>query len=105
MRPDVSGFDGSARQARGRMPQTRGHVGALAFGPEEVAVFEEDSSAGIWIKSSYSNDGPNSCVEVRNADGRILVRDSTCPEGDVLAFTAAQWSSFLATTATWVAED
>lgn len=52
-------------------------------------------SAGVWIKSSRS--GPaGECVEVREIDGGIWVRDSKDPDGPQLWFTHAEWAAFLA---------
>lgn len=49
-----------------------------------------------WFKSSYSsNEGPD-CVEVATSPGTVRVRDSKDPEGPQLAFSAAEWSAFLA---------
>ncbi|MEV6007737.1 DUF397 domain-containing protein [Streptomyces sp. NPDC051976] len=49
-----------------------------------------------WFKSSYSsNEGPD-CVEVATSPGTVHVRDSKDPEGPQFAFSAAEWSAFLA---------
>lgn len=50
-----------------------------------------------WRKSTFSggNDGGN-CVEVADLDdGSRLVRHSADPNGDVLHFSASEWSAFL----------
>jgi uncharacterized protein DUF397 len=48
-----------------------------------------------WIKSSYSSTG--NCVEVGNAVGRVLVRDTKqAPAGPVLAFRTDTWNRFAA---------
>ena len=45
-----------------------------------MANFEESCIA--WRKSTYSN--TTGCVEVAVVDGRILIRDSAHPNGEVL---------------------
>jgi hypothetical protein len=46
-----------------------------------------------WIKSTYSSTG--NCVEVGNAAGRVLVRDTKqAAAGPVLTFGAGAWSRF-----------
>lgn len=48
-----------------------------------------------WIKSSYSSTG--NCVEVGNAAGHVLVRDTKqASAGPVLAFSVDAWSRFAA---------
>lgn len=49
-----------------------------------------------WRKATYSNGGANACVEVGNATGEILVRDTTNRDGGTLAFTAEAWRTFAA---------
>lgn len=49
-----------------------------------------------WVKSSFSNQNGNECVEVADpADGSRLVRDSKDPSGPRLAFTAGEWDAFV----------
>jgi hypothetical protein len=48
---------------------------------------------GTWFKSSRSV-ANSACLEVR-FDGRVLVRDSKDPSGDVLVFTEGAWSEFI----------
>ncbi|MEU5939153.1 DUF397 domain-containing protein [Micromonospora sp. NPDC047548] len=51
----------------------------------------------IWRKSSRSSGGGNGdCVEVCFAGDVVAVRDSKDPEGEVLAFSAASWRTFIA---------
>jgi len=47
-----------------------------------------------WAKSSYSTGGD--CAEVRDNEGRVLLRDSKDPDGPVLSFAAARWAEFIA---------
>lgn len=47
-----------------------------------------------WIKASASY-GTGNCVEVRDHDGGVQVRDSKDQGGPVLTFTAAEWVAFL----------
>jgi hypothetical protein len=53
-----------------------------------------------WRTSSYSGNNGGQCVEVAlHAGDRTplcLVRDSKNRQGPVLAFTSAQWRSFIA---------
>ncbi|MFH8259766.1 DUF397 domain-containing protein [Streptomyces roseolus] len=48
-----------------------------------------------WFKSSYSNGGGETCVEVANTPGTIHVRDSKNAEGPRLAFAPAVWAGFV----------
>ncbi|MFF5501134.1 DUF397 domain-containing protein [Streptomyces roseolus] len=50
-----------------------------------------------WFKSSYSNGGGETCVEVANTPGTIHVRDSKNTEGPRLAFAPAAWAGFVRT--------
>jgi hypothetical protein len=50
----------------------------------------------VWRTSSYTGTGQN-CVEVAPADSGVLLRDTKDHgAGPVIAFSAAQWSAFLA---------
>lgn len=54
-----------------------------------------------WHKSTRSDNGGASCVEVAdNLTGIVLVRDSKDPDGPVLAFHPAAWTTFLTHTRT-----
>ncbi|MER5753151.1 DUF397 domain-containing protein [Streptomyces sp. NPDC002088] len=58
-----------------------------------------DLSTATWRKSSYSDGGANNCVEVADGYvGLVPVRDSKMPDGQVLVFGTASWTSFLALT-------
>jgi hypothetical protein len=47
-------------------------------------------------KSSRSQNGGNSCVEVAdNLPGRVLVRDSKDRDGGTLTFDPAAWRAFV----------
>jgi hypothetical protein len=48
-----------------------------------------------WRKSTYSENGGESCVETASGAGVILVRDTTNRDGGTLNFTASAWSTFL----------
>jgi hypothetical protein len=47
-----------------------------------------------WRMSTKTSSG--NCVEVAVADGSVLIRDSTNPDGVVLSLSPAAWSAFLA---------
>jgi hypothetical protein len=49
-----------------------------------------------WRKSSFSSANGGQCLETANADGMVLVRDTTNREGAVLTFPAAAWRAFAA---------
>jgi Domain of unknown function (DUF397) len=48
-----------------------------------------------WRKSTHSGGNGGDCIEVATADA-VLVRDSKDRDGQVLAFTSATWTRFLA---------
>jgi hypothetical protein len=48
-----------------------------------------------WRKSSYSNGGTGDCVEIAVGPEVVGVRDSKNADGPRLAFTAASWRRFL----------
>jgi hypothetical protein len=48
-----------------------------------------------WRKATYSGNGGN-CVEVGQSPGRVLVRDTTDPEGAVLRFSPDAWHELTA---------
>lgn len=47
-----------------------------------------------WRKSSYSNGGEATCIEVGKADG-VLIRDTTDRDGVTLSVPAIAWTTFL----------
>jgi hypothetical protein len=49
-----------------------------------------------WRKSSYSNGGEATCVEVGTADS-VLVRDTTDRGGFTLSVPAGAWVAFVET--------
>ncbi|MFF5291513.1 DUF397 domain-containing protein [Paractinoplanes globisporus] len=55
-----------------------------------------DLSGAVWRKSTRSDNGGNSCVEVaKNLPGVVGVRDSKDRSGPVLAFEPAAWAAFV----------
>ena len=48
-----------------------------------------------WRKSTRSGDNGN-CVEARQRDGAVQMRDSKNADGPVLSFTPDKWDAFLA---------
>ena len=68
--------------------------GARPAGVEHFT--SEASTFRAWRKSSYSGGSNGSCLEV--SDGHafgVPVRDAKDPEGSVLVFGVAAWSSFV----------
>ncbi|MFJ9030787.1 DUF397 domain-containing protein [Streptomyces sp. NPDC102274] len=57
-------------------------------------------SRAEWVKSSFSGNGGNNCVEWAPAyvadSGVVPVRDSKDPEGPVLTLTPTAWTDFVA---------
>lgn len=53
--------------------------------------------AVTWRKSTYSGGNGGNCVEVGQAAGRVLVRDTRDRAGAVLAVGADAWRRFAAT--------
>jgi len=47
----------------------------------------------VWQRSSFCSGG--NCVEVAEAGGKILMRNSTEPDRQ-LVFTEAEWAAFIA---------
>lgn len=56
----------------------------------------EGTGALNWRKSSRSGNNGGDCVEVADAAGAVLVRDTKDRDGGTLAFTSAAWASFTA---------
>ncbi|MFD6531888.1 DUF397 domain-containing protein [Streptomyces sp. NPDC060184] len=55
-----------------------------------------DLSNVSWRKSSFSDGGPNNCLEVADDfPGIVPVRDSKNPAGPVLLITATAWAEFV----------
>jgi uncharacterized protein DUF397 len=55
-----------------------------------------DLSGAVWRKSTRSDNGGASCVEVaKNLPGVVGVRDSKDRSGPVLAFMPEQWAAFV----------
>jgi hypothetical protein len=56
-----------------------------------------DLSGAVWRKSTRSDNGGNSCVEVaKNLPGVVGVRDSKDRSGPALTFTPEEWAAFVA---------
>jgi len=53
--------------------------------------------AVTWRKATYSGSNGGNCVEVGQAAGRVLVRDTKDRAGAVLAVGADAWRRFAAT--------
>lgn len=54
-----------------------------------------DISRAVWRKSARSG-GTTNCVEVAgNLPGVVGIRDSKNPDGPALAFTRAEWRTFV----------
>ncbi|SCL73847.1 DUF397 domain-containing protein [Micromonospora peucetia] len=58
-------------------------------------------TGAVWRKSTRSDNGGSTCVEVAtNLAGVVGVRDSKDREGAVLAFGPTAWTDFLAAATT-----
>ncbi|MFE0421953.1 DUF397 domain-containing protein [Streptomyces sp. NPDC058953] len=53
------------------------------------------NAAVTWRKSSHSNQDGGACVEIARLPAVVPVRDSKTPDGPVLIFPAAGWSTFV----------
>jgi hypothetical protein len=53
-----------------------------------------DVTSAPWRTSSYSGNNGGACVEAATVPAAVLVRDSTDPQGPVLAFAAREWQRF-----------
>lgn len=58
-----------------------------------------DLTPEAWRKSSYSGGGKE-CVEVAEVDAGAYMRDSKQPELGHLAFTSAEWHTFVSSVKT-----
>lgn len=55
-----------------------------------------DLTGAIWRKSSRSDNGGSTCVEVaKNLPGIVGVRDSKDSSGPVLTFSPDEWTTFV----------
>jgi hypothetical protein len=52
-------------------------------------------SRAVWHKSSRSGGNGGNCVEVAELVDAVAVRDSKQPDGGVLIFERAGWTSFV----------
>lgn len=56
----------------------------------------QEEPAGLrWVKSSASETGTNSCIEVAVLDGTVYVRDSKRRTGARLTFEWHAWVNFV----------
>jgi Domain of unknown function (DUF397) len=53
-----------------------------------------DVTRAGWRKSSYSGSNGGTCVEVGTVGLAVAVRDSTDPDGAMLAFAQDTWKAF-----------
>jgi hypothetical protein len=62
----------------------------------EAAAAMADLGGAVWRKSTRSDTGGNSCVEVaKNLPGLVGMRDSKDQAGPVLEFRPGAWTAFL----------
>lgn len=55
-----------------------------------------DLMAATWRKSTFSDGGPNNCLEVADDfPGLMPVRDSKVPAGPTLIVAASAWAAFV----------
>jgi hypothetical protein len=59
-------------------------------------VDEPTMSELDWFKSSYSSGEGSECVEVAEAAGTVLIRDSKRAAGSVLSVGPEAWAGFVA---------
>lgn len=50
-------------------------------------------AASGWVKSSFSTDKSNNCVEWNATEALVGLRDSKQPNGPVLALDHSQWTA------------
>ncbi|MDX8144239.1 DUF397 domain-containing protein [Lentzea sp. BCCO 10_0061] len=49
----------------------------------------------VWVKSSHSASGNDSCVEVRLSSGFVSIRDSKNADGPLFDVSSRAWKAFL----------
>lgn len=49
----------------------------------------------VWVKSSHSAAGNDSCVEVRLNSGFVSIRDSKNTDGPLFDVSSRAWKAFL----------
>ncbi|HEX3786695.1 MAG TPA: DUF397 domain-containing protein [Pseudonocardiaceae bacterium] len=69
------------------------------MGRRSNATLVEIDAGGLrWAKSSASDSGGSSCLEVALADDVVLLRDSRNRAGARLSIPAVSWADFLGRT-------
>lgn len=48
-----------------------------------------------WRKSTYSTGNGGDCVEIGNAPGDVLIRDTKNRDGHVMRVPASEWNRFV----------
>jgi hypothetical protein len=64
---------------------------------EEAAMEHQPPPAGVWFKSSYSQENGTNCVEVADLGfaAQVAVRDSKDKAGPALLFPADAFAAFV----------
>jgi Domain of unknown function (DUF397) len=69
--------------------------------PTSQELSAEEFAGVSWRISSFSNSTGASCVEagpLGDGSGRVAVRHSHHPEGNLVVYTRAEWNAFVAGT-------
>ncbi|MGH3310621.1 MAG: DUF397 domain-containing protein [Streptomyces sp.] len=56
---------------------------------------QQSLASALWLRSSYSNDSGNQCVEVADLGARVGVRDSKDTGRAPLTTPRTAWASFI----------
>ncbi|MGC5011884.1 DUF397 domain-containing protein [Streptosporangium sp. DT93] len=66
---------------------------------EETKAIGPDGPTGVaWRISTRSENGGGNCVEagpLGDGSGRVAVRHSRHPDGEVIVYTRAEWEAFI----------